>query len=50
MSAENEQIARRFLAAYDELNWNTWTQLCHPDHQFYFPLAPGVLAGTDIGV
>ena len=43
MSAENEQIARSFLAAYDEMDWDTWTQLCHPDHQFHFPLAPEVL-------
>jgi steroid delta-isomerase-like uncharacterized protein len=43
MSEENKTIAQRFLKAYDELDWDTWTELAHPDHVFHFPLAPGPL-------
>ncbi len=40
MSDANKAIARRFLAAYDRLDWDGWTDLAHPAHVFHFPLAP----------
>ncbi len=40
MSEENKNVVRRFLEAYDRLDWDTWNELAHPDHLFHFPLAP----------
>ena len=44
MSEANKEIARRFLAAYDRLDWETWNELTHPAHLFHFPLAPEPLS------
>lgn len=44
MSEANKTVARRFLAAYDNLDWDTWTDLTHPAHLFHFPLAPESLS------
>jgi len=41
---EPEKAAvRKFLKAYDELDWDTWKALAHPGHTFHFPLAPAPL-------